>query len=77
MIFPIYKKEMSNHQVTVDHALLNEAQFGFRPTYSTTDANYTLYSLVNGIRKKNCIVHLLSFQQHLIQSTETYYMIVS
>ena len=61
-----------------DHALLTEAQFGFRPTYSTTDANYTLYSLVNSIRKKkNCIVHLLTFQQHLIQSTETYYMIVS
>ena len=35
-----------------DHALLTEAQFGFRPTYSTTDANYTLYSLVNSIRKK-------------------------
>ena len=31
-----------------DHALLT----GFRPTYSTTDANYTLYSLVNSIRKK-------------------------
>ena len=35
-----------------DHALLTEAQFGFRPTYSTTDANYTLYSLVNSIRRK-------------------------
>ena len=37
---------------TENHALLTEAQFGFQPTYSTTDANYTLYSLVNSIRKK-------------------------
>ena len=34
------------------YALLTEAQFVFRPTDSTTDADYTLCSLVNSIRKK-------------------------
>ena len=35
-----------------ENFIFTEAQFGFRPSYSTTDTCFTLYLLINRIKKK-------------------------
>ena len=39
-----------------ENFIFTEAQFGFRPSYITTDTCFTLYLLINRIKKKNKII---------------------
>ena len=38
---------------TTDNYILTEAQFGFRPSYSTTYTCFTLYSMINHIKSNH------------------------
>ena len=53
--------------------LMNENQFGFRKSYSTTDSFFTLFSFFEILKRKKCFVPLSTSKRLLTRYGEMHY----